>query len=224
MLASTLPAAAIFDMDGVLVDSNPFHLRKWMDLLRENNIPYDPEELPQQILGKRNDDAFRLFFGPQLTWTERQRLSQKLEERFRAAFGPYAKPLPGLEALIRQLQGAGIPMAVASSAMRPNVEFVVDALAFRTFFRVLISGDDVRFPKPHPEIYLKTAEELGVQPAACVAFEDSFPGIGAVKAAGMKCVAIGSTFPIEDLRACADLAVHTFEDLSMEKLQQLFGG
>jgi beta-phosphoglucomutase len=224
MLVSTMPAAAIFDMDGVLVDSNPFHLRKWMDLLRENNIPYDPDELPEQILGKRNDDAFRLFFGPELTRTERQRLSEKLEERFRAAFGPYAKPLPGLEALIRQLQATGIPMAVASSAMRPNIEFVVDALAFRPFFRSIISGDDVRFPKPHPEIYLKTAKELGVHPAACVAFEDSFPGIGAVKAAGMKCVAIASTFPIEDLRACADLAVPSFEDLSIETLQQLFGG
>lgn len=224
MLVSTMPAAAIFDMDGVLVDSNPFHLRKWMDLLRENNISYDPDKLPEQILGKRNDDAFRLFFGPELTRTERRRLSEKLEERFRAAFGPYAKPLPGLEALIRQLQASGIPMAVASSAMRPNVEFVVDALAFRPFFRVLISGDDVRFPKPNPEIYLKTAQELGVHPAACVAFEDSFPGIGAVKAAGMKCVAIASTFPIEDLRACADLAVPSFEHLSIETLQQLFGG
>jgi beta-phosphoglucomutase len=224
MLVSTMPAAAIFDMDGVLVDSNPFHLRKWMDLLHENNIPYNPDELPEQILGKRNDDAFRLFFGPELTREERRRLSEKLEQQFRAAFGPHAKPLPGLLSLMRQLEEAGIPMAVASSAMRPNVEFVVDALAFRPFFRTLISGDDVRFPKPHPEIYLKTAEELGVHPAACVAFEDSFPGIGAVKAAGMKCVAIASTFPIEDLRACADLAVRSFEDLSIEKLQQLFAG
>jgi beta-phosphoglucomutase len=222
VLVSTMPAAAIFDMDGVLVDSNPFHLRKWMDLLRESKIPYDPGELPEQILGKRNDDAFRLFFGPQLTPAERRRLSEQLEERFRAAFGPHAKPLPGLESLMRQLEAVGIPMAVASSAMRPNVEFVVDALGFRPFFRALISGDDVRFPKPHPEIYLKTAQQLGVQPAACVAFEDSFPGIGAVKAAGMKCVAIASTFPLEDLRACADLAVPSFEDLSIERLQHLF--
>lgn len=222
VIVSMLPAAAIFDMDGVLVDSNPFHLRKWMDLLEENNIPYAAEALPEQILGKRNDHAFRLFFGPQLTRQEIRQFSERLEERFRAAFGPYAKPLPGLQALIGQFEAAGIPMAVASSAMRPNVEFVVDALGFRPFFRALVSGDDVRFAKPHPEIYLKTAEKLGVNPAACVAFEDSFPGIGAVKAAGMKCVGIASTFPLEELRACADLAVPSFEDLSLEKLQQLF--
>jgi beta-phosphoglucomutase len=219
---STLPAAAIFDMDGVLVDSNPFHLQKWMDLLEENHIPYSAKALPEQILGKRNDDAFRLFFGPQLTRQEMRHLGEQLEERFRAAFGPHAKPLPGLVPLMRQLEAAGVPMAVASSAMRPNIEFVVDALAFRPFFRALVSGDDVRFPKPHPEIYLKTAEKLGVDPKACVAFEDSFPGVEAVKAAGMKCVAIASTFPLEGLRARADLAVPSFEDLSLRKLQQLF--
>jgi beta-phosphoglucomutase len=224
VLVSNLPAAAIFDMDGVLVDSNPFHLQKWMDLLGEYNIPYNPDDLPEQILGKRNDHAFRLFFGPRLTREERRELGERLEERFRAAFRPHARPLPGLEALIRQLEAADIPMAVASSAMRPNIEFVVDALAFRPFFRCMVSGDDVRFPKPHPEIYLKAAEQLGVNPAGCVAFEDSFPGIGAVKAAGMKCVAIASTFPLQDLHACADLAVPSFEDLSLDKLQQLFAG
>jgi beta-phosphoglucomutase len=222
VLVSTIPAAAIFDMDGVLVDSNPFHLRKWIDLLDECNISYSPEDLPQQIFGIRNDDAFRHFFGPQLTQEEIRKYSERLEERFRAAFRPHARPLPGLEPLIRRLDAAGVPMAVASSAIRSNIEFVVDALGFRRFFKALVSGDDVRFPKPHPEIYLKTANELGVNPADCVGFEDSFPGVGAVKAAGMKCVAIASTFPIEGLRPCADLAVASFNELSIETLQQLF--
>lgn len=222
MLVSTLPAAAIFDMDGVLVDSNPFHIRKWMDLLRECNIPFRPEDLPEQILGVRNDDAFRHFFGPQLTKEEIQQFSERLEERFRAAFGPHARPLPGVMSLMRQLEAAGVPMALASSAIRPNIEFIVDSLGLRSFFRVLVSGDDVRLPKPHPEIYLKTAKELGVPPAGSVGFEDSLPGLRAVKAAGMKSVAIASTFPIEDLRCCADLAVLSFEHLSIAKLQQLF--
>ena len=77
-------------------------------------------------------------------------------------------------------------------------------------------------PKPHPEIYLKSAEKLGIEPAACVAFEDSFVGIEAVKAAGMKCVAIASTFPIEKLVPLADLAVPGFEHINLEKLRTLF--
>ncbi len=220
---ASLPEALIFDMDGVLIDSNPFHLRKWTDLLNEHAIPFDPIELPKLILGKRNDTAFRHFFGPQLGKAEIARLSEELEEKFRRAFRPHARPLPGLAALIDEVHRAGIPMAVASSAMAKNVAFVVDALAFRRYFRVIVTGDEVANPKPDPEIYLKTAKKLGVDPDACVAFEDSFVGVESAKGAGMKCVAIASTFPFEELQARADLTAHSFEELELERLRRLFG-
>jgi beta-phosphoglucomutase len=219
-----LPAAAIFDMDGVLVDSNPFHLQKWMDLLRARGIPFSADELPRQILGHRNDHAFRLFFGTEITREEIEQLSEELENIFRESFGPHARPLPGLETLLGELETAGIPMAVASSAMRPNIEFVVEKLGFQRFFPYRISGDDVKTPKPDPEIYLAAARMLSVDPTGCVGFEDSFAGIEAVKRAGMKCVAIASTFAMDDLRAetRADRVVRSFEDLSVEKLRALF--
>lgn len=219
----SLPVAAIFDMDGVLVDSNPHHVAKWAELLKVQCIPFNPKDLPGQVLGQRNDHAFRYFFGPDLSQEEMRRLEIKLEENFRQAFAPHAHPLPGLEALIHELEAANIPMAVASSAMRENVEFVVKALGFQPFFKILLNGEDVRLPKPHPEIYLKAAQGLRVEPAGCVAFEDSFVGIEAVKAAGMKCVAIASTFDSADLRKTgADCVVSGFEELSLERLKQLF--
>ena len=217
-----LPAAVIFDMDGVLVNSNPFHLAKWVDFLDHHQISYKEEELPELILGKRNDTAFRHFFGPDITKEESKVLSEELEAAFRKAFGPYAKPLPGLDALIKECHAAGVPMAVASSAMRKNIDFVVDALGYRPYFRSIVSGDEVTHAKPDPEIYLKAAALLGIGPADAVAFEDSYVGIGAVKNAGIKCVAIASTFPIERLAPLADLAVPSFEDLSLEKLRSLF--
>lgn len=218
-----LPAAVIFDMDGVLVDSNPFHLQKWMDLLKEHGIPFDQKELPEQILGKRNDTAFRHFFGSNLTEDEIQRLSEELEERFRRVFRPHARPLPGLERLVGECHAAGIPMAVASSAITANVEFIVEVLGFRPYFQALVSGDDVTHPKPHPEIYLKAARQLGVQPGHAVAFEDSAVGIEAAKNAGVKCVAIGSTFSLDDLRRTrADLVVPSFEALHLSILRDLF--
>ena len=113
-------------------------------------------------------------------------------------------------------------MAVASSAVRTNIEFVVDALGYRPYFRTMVSGDEVAHAKPDPEIYLKAADHLGIDPADAVAFEDSSPGIGAVKNAGMKCVAIASTFPIERLIPLADLAVPSFEDINLERLRGLF--
>lgn len=221
---SSFPAAAIFDMDGVLVDSNPYHVQKWAELLKSQQIPFQDEDLPKQILGQRNDHAFRFFFGPEMTEAEMRRLEVQLEESFRTSFRPYAKPLPGLETFIRQLHAAGVPLALASSAMRGNIEFIVDALGFRRFFRSILSGEDVQLPKPHPEIYLKSAEKLGIAPAACVAFEDSFVGIEAVKAAGMKCVAIASTFPFEELRkqTRADWVAKGFEDLTLERIRGLF--
>ena len=219
-----LPAAVIFDMDGVLVNSNPFHIQKWAELLNDHKIPFNEKELPRQILGQRNDHAFRLFFGSQMDEQEMRCLEARLEANFRQAFRLHAKPLAGLEALILQLRAAQIPLALASSAMRQNVDFVVDALGFRPYFRSIMSGEDVHLPKPQPEIYLKTAERLGVKPSACVAFEDSFVGIEAVKSAGMKCVAIASTFPYEELRTKtgADLVIPDFQKLSLPMLQAMF--
>jgi len=222
--ANLLPAAAIFDMDGVLVDSNPFHLEKWVDLLNLHGITFDPAALPKLILGQRNDTVLTYFFGQDLGEEERRRLEDSLEETFRKTFKSHARPLPGLEKLIAACDQAGIPMAVASSAMRKNVDFVVDALGFRKYFKIIVSGDDVSCPKPDPEIYLKAARLLGVKPEDCAAFEDSFVGIESAKGAGMKCVAIASTFPMDELKAYtqADLVVPCFTVLSVEVLRKLF--
>lgn len=217
---SSLPAGVVFDMDGVLIDSNPFHVRKWVEMLKEHGVPYDPRDLSTQVIGQRNDTAFRYFFGPQLSEADIEHLSEELEARFRAAFRP--EPLRGLETLVRACHAARVPMAVASSAMTKNIEFVVDRLGLRRYFRYLVSGDEVSRPKPDPEIYLKTARKMGLDPIGCVAFEDSFVGLESARGAGMKCVAIASTFPIEELKSRADLAVESFEDLSLERLRQLF--
>jgi beta-phosphoglucomutase len=147
-----------------------------------------------------------------------------LESRFRAVFLPHARPLPGLKALMDECRAEAIPLAVASSAMAKNVDFVVDTLKLRPYFASIVTGDDVSHPKPEPEIYLKAAEKLRLAPLKCVAFEDSFVGIESAHRAGMKCVAIASTFPAEELRrqTQADLVVKGFEELSLAKLRELF--
>jgi HAD superfamily hydrolase (TIGR01509 family) len=220
----SLPAAAIFDMDGVLIDSNPFHLRKWIDLLHEHQIPFDEAELPKLILGHRNDSAFRRFFGEQAAQQQAGQLSEELEAKFRLAFAPHARLLPGLQQLIDELHSHGVTMAVASSAMSKNVDFIVTVLKLRPYMQAILTGDEVSHAKPDPEIYLKTAARLGIEPSACVAFEDSFVGIEAAKRAGMKCVGIASSFPLEELRreTHADLVVPSFEVLALPTLRQLF--
>jgi beta-phosphoglucomutase len=221
---NSLPAALIFDMDGVLVDSNPFHLEKWVQFLNQHSIAFEPERLPKLILGQRNDTALRHFFGQDLSVETSRKLGAELEEEFRKSFQSHTKPLPGLRDLIDACRGEGIPMAVASSAILKNVDFVVDALGFREYFKTIVSGDDVSRPKPDPEIYLKAAQQLGLEPQDCVAFEDSFVGIESATGAAMKCVAIASSFDIDELKAHthADLAVHSFNEVTLAKLRNLF--
>ena len=223
-LNSFLPAAVIFDMDGVLVDTNPFHIEKWEALLAEHGIPFDRMALPKQVLGPPNDPTLGHFFGARITAEDRRRLSEELEARFRGAFAPHAKPFPGVERLIAECRDNGVLMAVASSAMSKNVNFIIDALKLRAYFHVILSGDGVTQAKPHPEIFEKTAHKLGLVPSDCVVIEDSFVGIEAAKRAGMKCVAVASTFPAQELRARtqADLVVQTLEALNLQKLQKLF--
>ena len=219
-----LPAAIIFDMDGVLVDSNPFHLRKWRDLFQAHGIPFDEEELPKIVLGPPNDVTFRRCMGRDLSPEQMAELSEELEENFRREIGPHARAFPGVRRFIEECHAQGITMAVASAAMGKNVHFLISALGLGDYFRALLTGDDISHPKPDPEIYLKTAEKLGVNPATCAVFEDSFVGVEAAKRAGMKCVAIASSFPAEDLRrdTRADLIVPSFESVSLQTLHQLF--
>ena len=218
------PEAVIFDMDGVLIDSNPFHFEIWRRFLTRHGVRFDPEELPARIFGQRDDKALRMFLGPSLTDQQVAEWSEELEANFREAFRPHAKPLPGAAELIHECSQAGIPMAVASSAMKKNVDFVVEALGLSPYFRSVVSGDEVSHPKPDPEIYLRAAEHLSVEPARSVAFEDSFIGIEAVVRAGMKCVAIASTFSVERLRSetQAHAVVGSFEELNLERLRDLF--
>lgn len=221
---SRLPAAVIFDMDGVLVDSNPYHLQTWGELLTEHGIPFDDGALLKYVVGMHEDITFHHFFGLELSTEDKQRLSDELEARLRKAFGPDAEPLPGLRGFVLECQASEIPMAVASSAVRAKVEFVMERLKLHPYMRALVTGDEVSHPKPDPEIYLKTVERLGLAPSSCVAFEDSFVGVDAAKRAGLKCVAIASTFPPEDLRqkTHADLILPGFEGLSLNHLRQLF--
>lgn len=222
---SVPPDAVIFDMDGVLIDSNPFHLRIWGAFLRAHGVPFNPDTLGAEIFGQRDDKALRMFFGEDLSEEQSFLWSEELERNFREAFAAHARPLPGVAKLIEECHAQGIPMAVASSAMKKNVDFVVDALQLRGYFQAVVSGDEVSHPKPDPEIYLDAAAHLGVQPSRTVAFEDSPIGIEAVLRAGMKCVAIASTFPAEDLRdgTGAHAVVPSFEELNLERLRALFG-
>jgi beta-phosphoglucomutase len=178
------------------------------------------------VLGPPNAALFRRYLGEDLTREQLAEFSEELEANFRREIGPHIRAFPGVRRFIEECHVRGILMAVASAAIAKNVDFLLAALGMRDYFLEVLAVDEITHGKPDPEIYLKTAGRLRVNPGACAVFEDSFVGIEAAKRAGMKCVAVASTFTTEDLRrqSRADLIVPSFEAVSLQTLRHLFNG
>ena len=184
--------ALIFDMDGVLVDSNPVHREAWAAFNRRYALE-TTEEMHERMYGRRNDAILRDFFGPDLTPAEIQTRGAAKEALYREMIQDRVEDflVPG----VREFLGAhpSVPKALATNAEPENVEFVLDRSGLRTQFQAIVGGHQVRHPKPHPEIYLAASHLLGVPAANCIVFEDSHSGVQAAIAAGMRVVGICTT-------------------------------
>ncbi len=184
--------ALIFDVDGVIIDSRELHHATWEEYVHRFGRRL-PKDFQRKLFGKHNREIVRELFGPHLTMEEIDRHGAAKEALYRERARPLVKRLlvPGVEEFIAR--HAGLPMAVASNAERANVDFVLELSGLRRFIRVALDPGQVRRPKPDPEIYLLAAERLGVAPADCVIFEDSYSGVAAARAAGARVVGVQTT-------------------------------
>ncbi len=184
--------AFIFDMDGVIVDSNPAHRESWEAFNRRYGIE-TTEEMHQRMYGKRNDDIIRDFFGAHLAAEEIAARGAAKEALYREMIADRVEGLlvPGLRDFLEQQRG--VPTALASNAEPANIDFLLDRACLRGYFQIVVDGHQVANPKPDPEIYLKAADLLGFSAANCIVFEDSYSGVAAAKAAGMRIVGVRTT-------------------------------
>lgn len=193
--------ALLFDLDGVIVDSNPVHVQVWRDYLSRYQI--DPgDSWPSRMYGRRNDDIVRDFFGNHLSDEEVFSHGASKEALYREAMrGQLAGRLvPGVVAFIQSQRG--MAMAVATNAEPANADFVLTESGLRSHFAAVVDGHQVERPKPAPDIYLRAAQLLGRPPQNCIVFEDSPAGVEAAIAAGARVVALTTTetsFPAADL-------------------------
>lgn len=180
----------IFDMDGVIVDSMPFHSRAWEAYLER--LGMDANLLNSRMHGKHNDELLREFLGESAKAEDIRRMGEEKEALYRQLIGPglEAQLLPGIREFLGRFDG--LPKAVASNAIGANVEFVLRRTELSKHFRVVLNGEQVQRGKPDPEIYLKAADLLHKSPSDCIVFEDSQTGIDAALSAGMTVVAINS--------------------------------
>jgi len=212
--------AIMFDMDGVLIDSNPAHKIALRQFCEKYGHFLDEARLRTQIYGRTNRDWITGLFGA-LTETELQQYAEEKESLFRVIYAPDIQPLAGAIDFIKHLHALDIPKAIATSAPRTNVDFVLQHTRLEPYFDTILDDRFVQVGKPHPEIYLRTAAALGYLPENCIVFEDSLAGVQSAKAAGCKIVGISTTHTAEEL-VDTDLVLPNFEGLTVERLAQLF--
>ncbi len=213
--------AAIFDWDGVVIDSSRQHERGWEMLAAEQERVL-PSGWFKRSFGMKNDRGIRELLG----WTREpdhiQQLNLRKEVLYRELIlQDHILPLPGVVNWLERLQSAGVPCAIGSSTPRANIECVIDALNLRGFFAAAVTAEDVTHGKPHPEVFLKAAQKLEMPPERCVVFEDAHVGIEAARAAGMKVVGVATTHPAESLRD-ANRVVRQFDELSVSGIAGWF--
>ena len=185
--------ALIFDMDGVIVDSNPMHRESWVAFNRRYGLA-TTEEMHQRMYGRRNDQIVRDFYGDGITVEEVDARGRAKERLYREMMAGRTEEMlvPGLRAFLERHRD--LPMGVGSNAEPENVAHVLDEAGLRRYFRAVVDGHQVHNPKPHPEVYLRVAELLETEPANCIVFEDSHSGAAAAVAAGMRVIGLCTTF------------------------------
>jgi len=197
-MTNFLQRAFIFDMDGTLVDNMRFHAEAWQKMLVENDLVVDTHDFLVKTAGKTNREIIPNFF---VDASEERllELGQRKETIYRELFLPERKAIEGTIEFLTEAQKLGIKMAVATAAPVANMEFVLDGLDLRRFFTAITTAADVSNGKPNPEVFLVSAEKLGVEPKNCIVFEDAINGFEAAHHAGMKSIGIASVNSIEDI-------------------------
>lgn len=215
--------AVLFDMDGVIVDTNPAHKKAILQFSDKYKKRLSDEELAKYIWGRTNKEWIRHLFGENTSDEQLKLYADEKELLFRTIYEPDIKLLNGLTSFLELLKKNNIPMAVGTSAPRANVDFVFKHTGIEKYFDAVLDETFVSVGKPNPEIYIKAAKALSFDPADCIVLEDSFAGVKAGKAAGSKVIGITTTHSDEELgQVGADLTAADFTFLSIDDLSNLF--
>lgn len=220
-LVSEKPLAgfgAIFDVDGVLVDSYRAHFESWRIMLRRHGLDMT-EALFRRTFGRTNRDVFAEEF-PSLRREDYAALGEEKEAAYRELLRANFPAMDGAAELVGALHQAGALLAIGSSTSPENIETVLQFFPGREYFAAVTHGREVARGKPDPEVFRKSARKLGIEPRRCVVFEDAAVGVAAGKSAGCKVIALTGTASREEL-AQADRIVDSLRDVTPRMIQHL---
>ena len=212
----------LFDMDGTLVDNLAYHFMAFDAYAkREGFTLLEPVSL--KINGMHSNDIFPLLLGNEVVAQYGlDRLNREKEEEYRDMYRPRIAPIAGVIELLKEAKKAGVKCAIGSSGCRENVEMIIEGLGIADLIDGSISGSDVTHGKPHPEIFTKAHELLGLKAEECIVVEDAVNGVLAGVRAGCKCLAVTTTATAEVLaEAGASLCVEDYSTVTIEQLNEL---
>lgn len=212
--------AVIFDMDGVICHTNPYHSLAFREFFSLRNLAPTDEDFAQHMFGKSNSYILSHFFNRPVEGNELLELEQEKEGLFRKIYEPHIDPISGIIEFITDLNENGVKLGVATSAPYANLELILSKVDIRNKLSSILASEDVKKHKPDPEVYLTSAKNLGVSPAQCVVFEDSFSGVSAGLSAGMKVVGVLTSHSKEELPPCS-FYINDYTNLKFDQIKAL---
>lgn len=186
----TRVAAFIFDMDGTMVDSMPYHARSWVEFTRRHGLQMDTADLMRRTTGRTGLECMREVFGRDMPPEEAQTLIHEKEALYRELFAPVFAEVAGFGRFASDAMERGLKVGVGTAGDRHNIAFTFSHLRMQAPPHAVVGGDEGLPGKPEPSIFLEAARRLGVSPAQCIVFEDAPFGIEAARRAGMRAVAV----------------------------------
>lgn len=212
--------AAIFDMDGVICHTNPYHSKAFRIFFEKWGLYPTDEEFAEHMFGKSNSYILKHFLGREVVGEEFKELEFEKESLFREIYADHVKSIDGFMDLLGQLKSENFKTGVATSAPRANLDLIMGSLGFASQMESVMASENVRKHKPDPEVYLQSAQNLNVLPEECFVFEDSFSGVSAAINARMKVIGVLSSHTKEELPPC-DAYINDFTELTMDRIRLL---
>lgn len=219
MMRGTKLDAVLFDMDGVIIDSEPLWSEAEKRLLARRNLSYSPS-LKTAMMGRDAKGAVRLLREHYSLTDSVEELIGERNHLIAELFKEDLKTIPGALELVRSVIAEGIITGLVSSSSQPLIELALEKIGATGLFAITLSGDQVARGKPAPDVYITAAERLGVKPEHCLVIEDAPHGVAAAKHAGMCCLAIDTSVNVVELTT-ADRVVSGFEEVDIQLLQSL---
>jgi mannitol-1-/sugar-/sorbitol-6-/2-deoxyglucose-6-phosphatase len=214
--------AVIYDLDGLLIDSEPCWERAEMEVLRSVGVPLTPERC-HETTGLRLDEAVA-YWAARHPWTtvSHEEVVRRILQRVLALLAERSPLKPGVQESLAVVRRAGLRIALASSSPLPLIEGALERVRLRSTFEQVVSAEGERFGKPHPGVYLTAAARLGLAPRSCLALEDSVNGVLAATSAGMRCIAVPERWPVVDPRfSHAHAVVRSLLELDADLLRRV---